>query len=263
MSVDLVVAQGLSSTPQPIRDANGNASGLYLTNAATGTTSLTSSGKLVFGLASPGGHGEWIQNSAAGTPGNGGIAFYGGSAEWMRLTSDGNLGVRTKNPAATVDVAGTLKVINPAASPPAATTNSLSVSGAVSFPGLQIGSGSDLVRGANGALAIQTSSAPFKENIRELKEDFGRILSLIPVSFTYKDSGQEAIGYTAEELHEKELLHLVTYDEEGKPFSVNYKLLPVYLVEIVKKQQEMIARLEQGLAQVLGGFAPAAEPAAG
>ncbi len=257
MSIDLVVAQPLNSTPQQIQDQNGNASGLYLSTG--GTTNLTSSGKLVFGVgdSSGGGYGEWIQNSQAGTGTNYGIAFYGHHKERMRLTYEGRLGVGTTNPTATVEVIGSLKVSS------SAEMSSLSVSGAVSFAGLQSGSGTDVVRGANGALAIQPSSARFKENIRELKEDFSRILSLMPVSFTYKNSGQEAIGYTAEELHEKELRHLVTYDEEGKPFSVNYKLLPVYLVEIVKKQQEMIARLKQGLAQVLGGLAPGAEPAAG
>lgn len=241
MSINLVVASPLSDTPQQVQDASGNNSGLYLTNAGLENSqriSLSSAGHLVFGLPNSGGNGEWLQNSANGTVENFGIAFYGNAQEWMRLTNAGNLGVGTTTPAATVDVAGTLNV-----------------SGAVSFPGLPSGSGVDVVS-TNGVLGVQTSSARFKENIRELKDDFSRVLSLIPVSFTYKDSGQEAIGYTAEELHEKELHRLVSYDEEGKPFSVNYKMLPVYLLEIVKKQQEMIGQLQQGLAQVLGGSAP-------
>ncbi|HSS50367.1 MAG TPA: tail fiber domain-containing protein [Thermoanaerobaculia bacterium] len=247
MSIDLVVAVPFNTTsaPQQIQDQNQNSTGLYLTSSTIGTTSLTSKGKLVFGLSSSGGgDGEWIQNTANGAQTGFGIAFYGDSKEWMRLTNSGQLGVGTTTPAATVDVAGTLNV-----------------SGGVSFPSLKALSGVDMVW-SNGTVGIQTSSARFKDNIHELKEDFRKVLSLVPVSFNYKGSGQESFGYTAEEVHAKDLHHLVTYDEEGKPFSVNYKLLPIYLLEILKQQQEMIGRLEQKLASAFG-FAPAPEPAAG
>jgi hypothetical protein len=269
MSVDLVVSSNLSGTPQAVQDQAGNSSVLYLSNGTSGTVSLPSNGKIVLGIAGVDGYGEWVQNTGGITnPKAYGISLFANSKEQMRLTNDGRLIIGTSTDKCNTTMNGSLNVdsLNVSGSfgiSGAFAAGSLTVSGAVTLKGLKSGSGSDVVCDSNGTLALQTSSARFKENIRELKDDFSRILSLIPVSFTYKDSGQEAIGYTAEELHEKELHHLVSYDEEGKPFSVNYKMLPVYLLEIVKKQQEMISRLEQGLANVLGGPAPAAEPAAG
>ena len=258
MSVDLVVASstGLGTTPQAIQDQPGNSSGLYLTNAATGTTSLTSSGKLVFGLLNDV-NGEWLQNthSVTGVGNTYGISFFVDYNEQVRLTATG----------ATAPNSSTTGTLTLGTIGQSGKTNSCSlvVNGGVTFPSLAPGAGTDVVCSSTGALGLQVSSARFKENIRELKEDFRRVLSLVPVSFTYKGTGQEGFGYTAEEVHEKELHNLVSYDEEGKPFSVNYKLLPVYLLEIVKQQQEMIGRLEQGLAGVLRGLAPEAEPAAG
>lgn len=231
MSVDLTVASPLNGTPQAVQDQDGNSSGVYLTTTGA---NLNSNGRLVFGVDHGGGNGEWIQNTQNGQGTGYGISLYADSKEQVRLSNNGNLTIGQASALCNTLMNG-----------------DLFVNGAVGFPGLVSGTGSDVVIAANGALGIQTSSARFKENIRELKEDFGKILSLIPVSFTYKDSGQEAIGYTAEELHEKELHHLVSYDEEGKPFSVNYKMLPIYLLEILKQQQEMIGRLEQRLAGAL------------
>lgn len=129
----------------------------------------------------------------------------------------------------------------------------LNPDGSAAFPTMPNlpGSGTaDLTIDPSGNLAPQTSSARFKENIKPLKDEFHRILSLEPKVFTSKATGQAAIGYIAEDLHAKDLNHLVSFDGEGKPLSVHYKMLPLYLLEIIKDQQHMIEQLKEGLADL-------------
>lgn len=118
----------------------------------------------------------------------------------------------------------------------------------VTFPHLVAGSGADLVADSNGNIFTNSSSARHKENIAEFKDDFAKVLAIEPVSFRYRDSGHESVGYLAEDLHEKGLGSLVSYDDEGLPFSINYKLLPVYLLELLKSQQAMIEQLQARVA---------------
>ncbi|MGH7339907.1 MAG: tail fiber domain-containing protein, partial [Candidatus Rokuibacteriota bacterium] len=176
MSVDLVVSNALSATQQAVQDQNGNSSGLYL--STNNQVNVTSSGQVVFGIGGDG-IGEWIQNASGGTGQNYGIAFYGNAQEWMRITNAGQVGVGTTAPSAT-----------------------LHVSGSVRFQGLASGPGNttDLVADTNGNVFLQSSSRRFKENIRELKEDFRRLFGLRPVAFRHKESGTEGIGYVAEEV---------------------------------------------------------------
>jgi len=118
------------------------------------------------------------------------------------------------------------------------------------LPGLPSSGTADLTVDPNGNIAPQTSSLRFKENVELLNEDFQKILALEPKSFTYKDSGFRGIGYTAEEVDELQLNDLVSYDADGKPLSINYKLMPVYLLEIVKDQQRMIRELQAEVSEL-------------
>ena len=73
----------------------------------------------------------------------------------------------------------------------------------------------------------------------------GKILSLEPVQFEYKEyPGKISYGLIAEEV-EKILPSLVTYNESGEPESVMYHLLPVILLQIIKKQQSEIEKLKE------------------
>jgi hypothetical protein len=117
----------------------------------------------------------------------------------------------------------------------------------IEFSGLNNlpGSGStvDLVVDSNGNVSTQTSSTRFKEKICQLKDDFQKVLSIDPISFTYSATGEPGIGYSAEQLDEKKLNKLVAYDSEGKPLSVHYKMISVYLLEIIKKQQATLEEM--------------------
>ncbi|HEX8653517.1 MAG TPA: tail fiber domain-containing protein [Pyrinomonadaceae bacterium] len=230
MSIDLTVSQALSANPTQIADQDNNQSGLFLTNDATKITAIRSTGKFVLGVEDgTGGVGEWIQNSSNGTASNFGISFFGNSVEQMRLTNSGQLGIGTTTPSATLDV-----------------------NGSVRFEGLSVAPGSsvDLVADNQGNVFLQGSSERFKENISELKDDFSKILSLNPISFQSRQTGETGIGYIAEDLQAKDLKNLVSYDAEGNPFSVHYKLMPVYLLEVLKEQQKMIKKLQAEMAEL-------------
>ncbi|MCM0021368.1 MAG: tail fiber domain-containing protein [Tagaea sp.] len=137
------------------------------------------------------------------------------------------------------------------------------MSGPLLLGDVQPGSGADLVwNSSTNTVGIQSaSSARFKENIRKFKTDFGRVLGLNPVAFTYKETKDETVGYLAEDVAAQELDELITRDSEGKPFSVHYKLISVYLVELVKRQQALIETLQEKVAKVEARFAGDASPA--
>ena len=90
----------------------------------------------------------------------------------------------------------------------------------------------------------QRSSRKYKNNITLLSDDFFGILKLEPKSFTYKDSGKEDIGLIAEEVDVVGLSNLVIY-KDGQPDAVKYDKVALYVLEVVKAQQEEIQTLKE------------------
>lgn len=92
------------------------------------------------------------------------------------------------------------------------------------------------------------SSRRWKKNIKSLKRKWEEILCLSPVSYEYKvEPGKEFIGYIAEEVAELDLQNIVEFDEEGKPEALDFNAITVYLVEMVKAQEQRIKALEAKL----------------
>lgn len=134
------------------------------------------------------------------------------------------------------------------------------------------GSGTVVVRTSSGELRPQSSTIKVKDNVQNLIINKDKILSLRPVSYELKPAlgGGHEIGLIAEEV---ELLvpDLVVYgpsrkwiDDTGlvetdgngneildystsEPYSVHYDRLSVYLLEIIKEQEERISVLEEKL----------------
>ena len=98
---------------------------------------------------------------------------------------------------------------------------------------------------ATGNFYYDTSTQRNKENIQTLEEDFFKILEVQPKSFTDKSSGLTEIGYIAEDFDQIGLKNLVIYDKEGLPDGLKYDKIPLYLLEVIKKQQKDIAELQQ------------------
>jgi Chaperone of endosialidase len=97
--------------------------------------------------------------------------------------------------------------------------------------------GSPVLVNAFGRLGIQTSSARFKRDIRDMDDASGGLMKLRPVTFRYNEdpAGTLQYGLIAEEVA-RVYPELVTYADDGKPQSVAYQMLPAMLLNEMQKQ---------------------------
>ena len=102
---------------------------------------------------------------------------------------------------------------------------------------------------ATGKLSYIGSSIRYKKDIRDLKINSEDVFKLRPVRFKWKKTDEEDIGLIAEEVNEV-IPELVRYDKKGKPATVEYELISVYLLEVVNQQQQKISALEQKIAEI-------------
>jgi hypothetical protein len=137
------------------------------------------------------------------------------------------------------------------------------------------GTGTVMIRTSGGELRPQSSTKFVKDNIVDLKFSKDQIFKLRPVMYNLKPAlgGDREIGLIAEEVEEA-LPELVIYgperqwigntgipqtDENGReilntnklvPYSVYYDRLPVYLLSIIKEQEERLNQLEKKIADL-------------
>jgi hypothetical protein len=108
---------------------------------------------------------------------------------------------------------------------------------------------SEVLRG-NGA-ACTASSERFKENIENLDYGLEEVLALRPVSYNYKTEtnmgGGVKLGFIAEELG-LVLPEVVTYDNNGVTFGLDYPVLTAVLTKAVQELNTKIETLELNLA---------------
>ena len=134
------------------------------------------------------------------------------------------------------------------------------------------GTGTTMVRTSTGELRPVSSTKFVKDNIRDLQYDKKKVFALRPVIYNLKPAlgGEQEIGLIAEEVAEvmPELVILgperqwvgntgvpqtdangVEINDPSKmvPYSVYYDRLPVYLLSIIKEQEERINALEKRL----------------
>ena len=98
----------------------------------------------------------------------------------------------------------------------------------------------NLIKIPNDYYELSGSSLRYKRDIKDLVVDPENVLKLSPVSFVWKESGKADIGLIAEDV-DGTIKDLATYDAEGKPDGVKYNKVPLYLLELAKKQQAEIA----------------------
>ncbi len=103
-----------------------------------------------------------------------------------------------------------------------------------------------LINGSN-ELHTLVSSARFKEAVRDMGDGSDVLMKLRPVTFRYREEAADEnlprdYGLIAEEVAEV-APDLVVNDEDGKPYSVRYHVLPSLLLNEVQKQREEIAAL--------------------
>ena len=108
---------------------------------------------------------------------------------------------------------------------------------------------------ADGTIGTSVSSIRFKENLRPYTDPANRILEIQPYIFDYKLEIQEEdcsdpngrlnqFGMIAEHLHDAGLNHLVHYGPEERIDSINYQMLSVELLGVIKNLDARIKVLE-------------------
>jgi len=103
---------------------------------------------------------------------------------------------------------------------------------------------------ASGQLGTVVSSARFKNNIADLGEQSHDIFKLRPVTFTYNadNTHTNQYGLIAEEVNTV-FPALVINDQDGNPYSVQYHVLPILLLNEVQRQESTIAVLQEQMLQ--------------
>ncbi|MBN2133484.1 MAG: tail fiber domain-containing protein, partial [Sedimentisphaerales bacterium] len=138
----------------------------------------------------------------------------------MLSVRSGGLGVKVSNPTEALDISGTARLRS-----------------------LGQGSGTPVVADGSGKLWKESSSRRYKDNVRDLEPASEAVLALRPVRFQWKTTGREEIGLIAEEVAQL-ASDLVIYDAEGRPEGVKYNKLSLYLLSVIRSQQERIDALE-------------------
>lgn len=100
-------------------------------------------------------------------------------------------------------------------------------------------------------IGYTSSSFRNKSNIRPLTDDWSKILEMKPVTYTRPgDDERWEIGYIAEDLDALGLAPLIGYDNQGMPQYIHYEKIILYLVEIVKSQQQGLQELQSRIEQI-------------
>jgi hypothetical protein len=119
-------------------------------------------------------------------------------------------------------------------------TETLDVNGTACVRAIPGGSGgTPVVVDAVGKLFRSSSSRRYKTDIETLTQDADKILDLRPVRFRWRSTGEPDIGLIAEDV-ETLAEDLVIRDAEGRPEAVKYDKLPLYLLLVIKDQQQRI-----------------------
>ena len=98
-----------------------------------------------------------------------------------------------------------------------------------------------VINTSTGQLGLSDSSARYKDDIRDMRDQSQRLGKLRPVNFRYKadESATEQYGLIAEEVSEV-YPELVATNAEGQVQTVNYQaLIPVLLKEVQLLRNEV------------------------
>jgi hypothetical protein len=152
--------------------------------------------------------------------------FYQNGDKVTIRNASGNVGIGTTDPTEKLDVDGTARL-----------------------RGILAGSYAPVHVDTDGKLWKESSSRRYKQSIRRLEVNSEKVLELSPVRFQWKTTHGEDVGLIAEDV-EQVLPELVVLDAEGRPDAVKYDKVALYLLELVKVQQQRISALEREVAEL-------------
>ena len=114
--------------------------------------------------------------------------------------------------------------------------------------GLATGAGTNTVKfnTSTKQLTYDTSSARYKDNIRNSQYGLTDVLKLRSTQFEYKDTGRSDVGLVAEEVYPI-IPELVGITEDGLPDSVSYDRMVSVLVKAIQELNLKVEALEAQL----------------
>jgi len=112
--------------------------------------------------------------------------------------------------------------------------------------GITAGAGTNALKynTSNNAFTYDTSSARYKNNIRDSVYGLGDVLQLRSAMFEYKSDGRTDVGLIAEEVFDV-IPELVPLDSEGRPDAVSYDRMVSVLVKAVQELSAELNELKQ------------------
>jgi hypothetical protein len=180
-----------------------------------------------------------------------------GASNIFVVNDTGNVGIGTASPTYRLSVVGSATDATPAIevnNSSDATKITLNCNGTITADTSAWASaaGTTVVIDSN-TFKLLSSSLRYKTEIQELSSeiDSSKIYDLHAVTFRYKTDDKRTLGYIAEEVNDiiPAVVHREAKGPNGEmvPESVAYSLLPVLIIEEMKKQQALIQALTERL----------------
>jgi Chaperone of endosialidase len=116
--------------------------------------------------------------------------------------------------------------------------------GALYADNMKSGAGTNAVKfsTSTGQITYDTSSARYKDNIRDSIYGLSHVMQMRSTQFEYKDDKRSDVGLIAEELYPI-IPELVGKNKDGEPDSVSYDRMVSVLVKAIQEQQAIIQTL--------------------
>ncbi len=177
------------------------------------------------------------ENIASTTTGTGTLVITGGLGVGGRINATdytGTIGANSRSTALFTTLGA-----NSTVSFTAGTASTTTGSGT-----LQVTGGVGVTGQVTATTVVETSSITFKENVNPIDNALNKVLQLVGVTYDRKDGSRlNEAGLIAEEVN-KVLPNIVSKDEEGNVYGLQYTKLVAYLVESIKTLNTRIEQLE-------------------
>jgi hypothetical protein len=161
----------------------------------------------------------------------GAMIFDTNGAEYMRLTSNGDLCIKRNSGGGELNLQGTIFLYSTTA-----------------------GAGNSTLKynTGTGAVTYDTSARAYKKDIQDLNYGLAEILQMSPKKYKYISDDANDIGFIADEMYEivPEIVALANNEimnsdfEEGEPVSINYDRFAPIFVNAIKELEARIKQLE-------------------
>lgn len=123
-------------------------------------------------------------------------------------------------------------------------SGNLTTNGKLDLGVLGTGGGVSVCLNSAGELSSCSSSLRYKSDVQPFMSGYNLLSQLQPVTFRWKASGQEDLGFVAEEVARAEPL-LTTSNAKGQVEGVKYDRIGLVIVNTIKEQHKSIQDLEK------------------